>query len=710
MTTRKLTIELSEETVFVALAVASCAAWAVVLSAVYAPTPAAWQMSAAQTALLPEILTRLPQGFAAVFPALLFVLSAVAPGHFALRALRLSWANDGEQWLTETAVGLIVLTFAVIVLGEAALLRPAVLLPVFTLCLLGSSWLVYRWWSGNGARVRQAVADAWSRRSPRDLWICAALAFVAFSLYISFLGALVPEHAYDARWYHLAEAKRFAEHHRLFSLLASEHNIQLGLPHYQEILYAALVSVAGLTAAKAFAWADGLLAVLGIAMFAWTHLRSWLVAALAAAVFVDTPIVAWSGTTAATDLPLAFFTLLVVHTFLRWYDDGEARWLLVAGFIGGYTLGVKPFGIFTLAALALIMLIRGRKQPPWRALLMLSTAAFAGFLPWLLVSWADSGNPFFPFFGAVFPSPYLDSHIDSMVRSSYQLWGAAPVTPLGIFLIPWRVVTEVDKYRSVIGPVYLALAPLWIGAPLLFASAKSHLKLVLGFLALWSVLWYYSGALDARYAEAVFPLIAILVAYPFTLPFTTVAARLAQGVAAALLVVAGALNTQFLLPLQKGAELPQVSGAILLPEPFLFAGQSPDQVQLVYMPMVSYMNKTLSPATDKVYDDTELVVFNLYSDIDLFNGDQYDSPSALGQWNLASPDALARLRNEHITHVVTYRSKLAALRASALWPHLRLLHQEKNPVNGNQPAFDEFLFAVTYEARRPPRVTATGST
>ena len=35
-------------------------------------------------------------------------------------------------------------------------------------------------------------------------------------------------------------------------------------------------------------------------------------------------------------------------------------------------------------------------------------------------------------------------------------------------------------------------------------------------------------------------------------------------------------------------------------------------------------------------DDTELVVFNVYSDIDLFNGSQYDSPAVLGQWNLLS--------------------------------------------------------------------------
>src|SRR5262249_60225608 len=82
-------------------------------------------------------------------------------------------------------------------------------------------------------------------------------------------------------------------------------------------------------------------------------------------VLVTTPEIIWSSTTGSNDLPAVFLTVLVLLCLLKWIDNQERGWLVMAALLAGYTVGVKPFGAFTVALLvATGVVLRLWRGPP----------------------------------------------------------------------------------------------------------------------------------------------------------------------------------------------------------------------------------------------------------------------------------------------------------------------------------------------------------
>jgi len=129
--------------------------------------------------------------------------------------------------------------------------------------------------------------------------------------------------------------------------------------------------------------------------------------------------------------------------------------------------------------------------------------------------------------------------------------------------------------------------------------------------------------------------------------------------------------------------------------PYLYEGAPEREVQLKYVPMIEYINQHLNLRTDKVYDAADGIVFNSYSDIDLFNGAHYDSPAANGEWDLFGPNAYAELRRNNITYVMVFKAEERRLRTSPLFSHLVPIEQTSASLlySGN-PAYGEILYRV----------------
>jgi hypothetical protein len=161
------------------------------------------------------------------------------------------------------------------------------------------------------------------------------------------------------------------------------------------------------------------------------------------------------------------------------------------------------------------------------------------------------------------------------------------------------------------------------------------------------------------------------------------------------------MNSWFLLPLQRHSADPGVMGNEFVAWSYLYEGAPETAVQNI--PDLQYVNAHLGP-NDKVYDASKLSQFNLYSDVDLYDGYGGVGPFP-GRWALVSTDALARLRAAHITHVDVWAGDVPALRRTPLWPHL---HQVFNS-QGAEPQYDRVLFAVSYdESRSADRLHGSG--
>jgi hypothetical protein len=650
------------------------------------------------------ILTHLPRNFFTLFGVALFMFGAFAPGILVLHYFPIRWRGEAERLAFALGIGIIVLTIFTFALGYANLLVAPVLWSLVLVCCAGTSIEGIRAYDRYHPTLRPRI-DWRSWNSERVFtWIaCAGLVFYA---YLALLGALTPEVGFDARYYHLAEAKRYAIHHGFFDLVGDERIWAFGLPHYKEVLYTFMFSILGMTGAKIIAWFDGALAVGAIIIFCRVHFRSTLMGLIASLIFLSTPIVTWSMATANNDLTLVPFGILGMHAFLRWLDDRNIAWIAILGAIAGYSYGVKSFGGITAIAFLVLLGIAvyrahaKKKEPPTvvrRSLFTLlgiySLAAFVCALPMFVHAYQMTGNPVFPFLSGLFTSTKNDANLFGSLLGSHISSGLNKnANPISVITLPWTITVNSDTYRDILGPIYLLALPVWIGICWLASRTSPALRWTLIFVALWSAMAWLSSAIEARYAQVPLALSAVLIAFVLVQNhWTTLNGRLFRVIFAVVVGISILFDNELVVPMQRHALAPGVMGLEFFPYDYLYGDEPESAVQLAYVPDLMWINAHLGPR-DKIYDGTgDLMLFNVYSDIDLFNGRMGGSPTASGTWSLFSPDALARLHEEHVTYVDVYTFDVPKLKASPLWLHLRQVFTAPG-IHGK--GYEHFLFKL----------------
>jgi len=657
--------------------------------------PAARALVADRFARVPLIVTHVPAGITVLAGVVLFALAVLGPGLAVLRCFRVEWRDRFERLVFALAAGLIVATVVTFLVGSAGLLfKPVGWGMVAAGCALTfvETLRLVRELGPQRAR-HERKRRGWDRGRIACWAIGAALLVIAIT---TLLGALGPEVEFDARMYHLAEAKRYAAHHGFYNIVAADRAaFQFALPQYQEFLYTDLFALFGATGAKLFAWLGGLFTAAVIVTFARVHFRSHLLGLTAALVFLGTPIVGWGMTTANNDLATAPFGILALHAFLRWLDDRRRAWIVLMGAFAGYNYGVKSTGAFTLFSLLVLLIVamlrrRSAAAEPRRDYALLPVycaAALIVMLPAFVRSFTLTGNPVYPYLGALFPltpSAVEWNYVASRTFHRALSAGAA-------LALPWTITVDPYHFRNLIGPVWLIALPVWIALAWVARKTQPAIPWIVGFTVLWCAPLWLTGNVEARYAQIPFALVAVLIAYAMTAaaPWTMFGGALLRAVFGAVVVACLVMDSWFLLPLQRHSAENGVMGNQFVAWNYLYEGAPEGAVQGA--PDLQYINAHLGP-NDKVYDASLLGQLNLYSDVDLYNG--YGTVRAvLGRWSLVSPDALDRLRAGHITYVDVWAHEVPILRRAPLWPHLHQVFSSE----GTQPKYDRVLFAVSYD-------------
>jgi hypothetical protein len=596
----------------------------------------AWNLVRTDSARYLVLASGLPRGWPLVLLLLLFIASAFGWGVLPVRR-GLPEAAGAEIALLAIAVGLVVLTFAFMALAWVQELRTA---PVAALVVAGLL----------PAALQARRLRSWSPPRPAPTHLLLALP-LALTLLLALVAALGPEVQYDARWYHLGEPAHYVLHGGFFPIVAETRIAATGLPPYQEMLYSGLIALGGLIGAKLLHWADAVLACVAIVHFARFHMGSTAAGLLAALLFAGVPTVSWSAATGSNDLPAAFLTVLALHCVLRWRDQPSSRtWLAAAGLLAGYSAGVKPLGLATIALLLLATAWTSRGSDRVLAPLIFGAAAALACVPWWTRAFELTGNPVFPSLNQIFQSPYWNAVADAYVRNTYAIQGGAAKVPFGWLRLPWDVAVNGQLYRSLVGPFFLASLPAAAAALLLGRDAPARLIRLMALLVMaWGALWYLTGLFEIRYLYAVLPLVCLLAAVPLLGPRELRAPPPVRMLLAALAAFALIFNSQPLLPLQRHAADPLEEARASLAWEYLYGGA--DTRQVVNFPIIFFIDDHL-PASAKVYDGCQLVVYYAYGKVEVYNGWNYDGPTTMGEWSLESPDALARLKSNHITDVV----------------------------------------------------------
>ena len=639
----------------------------------------AWQLFGASSHYFGAIFTRLPRNIGYLFPVALFIVSCFGPGDILLSLLRVPIKERLSRIVFAVCFGLIAWTLAITAAGVAGFLIKPVLYAFLAIALAATA---YRAWITLPTLKRtnfEEVRDRWSGVFPIVL-----VALLGFNLYLALLGALGPEVEYDARWYHLAMALRYAIHGRLYDLVADTHSIIFGFPQYQETLYAAMIVMFGLPAAKVLSWTGLLLTIGAIFVFALEFYRRPVLGLLASLLFVSTPIVAWSASTASNDLAQAPFTALAIFAFLRWKDQRRFSWLAVSGMLCGYGLSIKPFSValaLVLGALVVAITLweashsanndgkvnvaRGIRQAAW-TLVPFALGAFLVAVPGIVRSTLITGDPLFPIFTSLSHGGRWWWFVKAAAHSPHR-------SLVDFLTLPWSITFDTIRRRDIIGPVLLLAAPLVL-ARLLLSRPQRFERWLSAVIILWLGLWYWLAP-EARYAESLFPMGALLIS-SFALqivpnPSSVVDAGLVRTTFLACLMAATVLNTQLLVPFQRNADHPGNMGLEYVAWSTLYDNAPESDVQLRYVPMLQYLDDHLDPLKDKVFDDARDSVFNVYSDVDLVDGYEWGHTP----WTLFSSDAYQHLLQEHIDYAITFESDLPKLAKTPLFAHLRVVHR-----------------------------------
>jgi hypothetical protein len=288
---------------------------------------------------------------------------------------------------------------------------------------------------------------------------------------VNLIGALGPEIAFDALWYHLTLPKLYLQHGAIY-------HIPGGLLYYSdmpklgEMFYVGALSFGNVIFAKLVHYIFGIL----ISIILYKFSRKFFnqsIAFVIVVIFYSNLVVDWESITAYIDLIRTFFEFLSLWGLLNWYESQKSSWLVICAVMMGFAITTKLLAIGSfLILLALIIAISVLKRKSLKELLLESLVfAICTFiipLPWFIFSYIHTGNPVYPFF-----------------TKTYEITASSP-NPINLFIDLWDLfIHSADP----ISPVYLVFLPLLF---VYYGKMRKEIKIIIWYCGLSLILWYFT--------------------------------------------------------------------------------------------------------------------------------------------------------------------------------------------------------------------------
>jgi hypothetical protein len=290
------------------------------------------------------------------------------------------------------------------------------------------------------------------------------LGLAAFGGVTALVACLAPLTANDALVYHLNVPKIYSSHGALVQL---PFNVYANMPHYGEMLYTMLFSLAGEAGAKIFYFVILLGTAAAVYVLASRFVETGF-AVVSAALFLVQPLVLDPRIVCNVDLMLTYLYLSAVIILV---DAGKAargqsgpvRGTVSAGILGGFMLGIKYTAILPSATLLLVPAFT--RSWTWRRILLMTAVAVAVFAPWLIKNQAYVGNPVYPLMEGTFGGANWDETQTRELVSWQRSMGMGR-SVLDYVLLPIRISlmgkpgSNYTRFDGTLSPVLLVLVPL----------------------------------------------------------------------------------------------------------------------------------------------------------------------------------------------------------------------------------------------------------
>jgi len=341
-------------------------------------------------------------GIAPLLVVCAFMFSAAMLGGALLGIAKVTGEADAWHRLLALPLGLGV--FATVT-GLLALLP--VNFPALYIVLLATPVILWR-----GQVMEQLDALGSDIKRLNDHAIGNAWQFIALATIVAvyLLVALLPELGFDALSMHLVVPAQVAEHHQ-WSFDVERH-VWAVMPMNGDWLYTFVYMLGGEYAARLtnLALMLSVAGLLALAVNSWATPR---LAILAVMCLLSLPLIYLETTSLFIENAFALFLFPSLICVLLFAERKEGGYLLMAAVLAGVALASKLIAVLFIVPLSLVMLYhlrQARDSVRWIPLLLKCIAILfmLGAIPYV-IAWAKTGNPVFPYYNAIFKSPYFET-------------------------------------------------------------------------------------------------------------------------------------------------------------------------------------------------------------------------------------------------------------------------------------------------------------
>ncbi len=305
---------------------------------------------------------------------------------------------------------------------------------IFTFGFIGGSIYCYRKKLEEISKIKRVRERKIG--TPSFLLLCILIVQAGVNL----IGVLGPELGFDALWYHLTLPKIYLMGHAV-SYIPGGLFLYSTMPKLLELLYIGGLSFGSAIFPKLIHFGFGLLTLVVLYQIARRFL-SRPMSFLVLVIFYANLVVGWESISAYIDLGRTFFELLSFSALLSWIETKDKKFFYYSALFIGFAITTKllAVGSLLLFLILIYMVLRRKNIPLLRPFLSYMMITLLIPLPWLVLSFINTGNPVYPFFSSTYPIslPWQLINPRYFVTSFWNLflYSPDPINPIYLMVLP----------------------------------------------------------------------------------------------------------------------------------------------------------------------------------------------------------------------------------------------------------------------------------
>ncbi len=305
--------------------------------------------------------------------------------------------------------------------------------------------------------VVSVLCIIWKNRKihiPKDIFFLTIFSLVIVQAAVNLIGALGPELAFDALWYHLTIPKLYLQQNSIF-FIPNGLFYYSAMPKLTEMLYLAAIALHSEILAKLIHFSFGILTCFVIYKLSRKYM-SKTCSLLAVLIFYSNLVVGWESIAAYIDLARTFFEIMALWQLSKWIDDHKDKTLFGVGIMLGLAITTKILAIGSLFIFCLLIIVELYKRKAniktlLTKLAMIVIPALIIPLPWFIFSYLNTKNIVYPFFTSLYPTSLSVSLLNPIIFFHDMLMlltrSADPISPVYIAVLPILLI-QLNKQKT----------------------------------------------------------------------------------------------------------------------------------------------------------------------------------------------------------------------------------------------------------------------